>query len=61
MTLAGIYSLGGLLNVVWFYFVPNFEKILIVFYLFPTIVCILALIFIFKDTPLTLITKRSPE
>ena len=46
---------------IWFYFIPNFETIMILFYFFPTILCTLAMIFIFKDTPITLISKRSPE
>ena len=61
IVLASFYSLGGLLNVLWFYIAPNFETVLIIFYLLPTILCIICFIFLFKDTPVTLISKRSPE
>ena len=60
--LSSAYSLGGLLNVLWFKLIPNYEKVLILFYLLPTIVCILCFLLFFKDMPLTQLTKKSaPE
>jgi MFS family permease len=59
--LSSIYSLGGVLNVLWFYLLPNFEMIMILCYQLPTILCILCFLFFFKDTPITLLTRKSAE
>jgi ABC-type sugar transport system permease subunit len=47
--------------VLWFYLFPNYRTVLLIFFAIP--VAVLAVVFslYFKDTPISLITKNSPE
>lgn len=59
--LTALFSLGGLTNVLWFYLLPNFEIVLLVFFGGPTLVLTIIFAIFFKDTPISLITKHNPE
>ena len=56
-----MFSVGALYDVLWFYVLPDFKLVILVFFAIP--VALLAGIFImfFKDTPISLITKNPPE
>lgn len=61
MALPASYSLGSLLNVLWFYVIPDFKIVLLCFYGIPAVIAIVLLIIMVRDVPIDLITKRSPE
>ena len=61
VVVASIFSVGALTNVLWFYLVPNYKTVLLVFFGIPVIALAIIFIVYFKDTPISLITKNSPE
>ena len=61
IVVAAIFSAGGLANVLFFYLVPNFQKVMLFFYGIPILAIIVVFIVFFKDTPISLITKNTPE
>ena len=61
IVIASIFSIGGLCDVLWFFLIPNFEVVMLVFYGLPMLVIAVVFIVFFKDTPISLITKHSAE
>ena len=59
--IAGIFSIGALTNVGEFYLLPNFENIFIFFFILPNSLLLISFIFFFKDKPICLLTKKTPE
>jgi MFS family permease len=55
--ISAIFSVGALLNVLWFYVLPNFEIVLLAFYGLPLLIVGILFLLFFKDTPASLITK----
>jgi hypothetical protein len=55
------YCVGGLANVLWYYTVADFQKVLIFFYLVPCICVGVSLIAFVKDTPISLLSKFTAE
>ena len=60
MLLCVFDTLGGLANVLWFYLLRRYDLVLIYFYLVPTLLVILALIYLVRDTPICMVSKSSP-
>ena len=61
MTSQTMYAVGGLANVLWFYMLEDFELVLIFFYVIPSLVVLVGLVFFVKDTPISLLTKYSAK
>jgi hypothetical protein len=57
--LATSFSLGALVDVLWFYLIPNFEVVMLAFFALPVLILIVVFVLVFKDTPISLITKNS--
>ena len=57
--ISAIFSVGALLNVLWFYVLPSFEIVLLAFYGLPLLIVGVLFLLFFKDTPASLITKYS--
>lgn len=53
------FGFGVLLNVLWAFAAGNWKVILTCFYLIPTLVSILGMIVIVRDTPICLVTRYS--
>ena len=60
IVVASIFSIGALFDVLWFFILPNFTIVLLVFFGIPILVIAILFIVFFRDTPLHLITKHSP-
>ncbi len=60
MILSVAYSVGALLNILWFYVLPNFKIVLICFYGIPAVLAIAFLVFFVKEAPIWLISRSSP-
>ena len=61
VVLASMFSIGALVNVLWFYLIPNFEVVMLALFALPVLILIVIFIIFFKDTPISLITKNSSE
>ena len=61
VVLASMFSIGALLDVLWFYLIPNFEVVLLALFALPVLILIIVFMIFFKDTPISLITKNSEE
>jgi MFS family permease len=57
--ISSAFSCGALVNVLWFFLVPNFEIVLPCFFGVPVFFINVSFILFFKDTPISLITKNS--
>ena len=55
------YGVGVLANCLWFYAIGNWYLILTLFYFLPAIACMIAVVYIVKDTPICLVLRKSPE
>jgi len=56
-----MFSVGALYDVLWFYAIPNFRTVSLIFFGIPVIILTALFIIFFKDTPISLITKNPPE
>ena len=61
IVIASIFSIGALCDVLWFFIIPNFEAVMLVFFGIPILAIALAFFFYFEDTPISLITKHSAQ
>lgn len=52
-----LFSLGALVNVLWFYLLPNFQEVLIFFYLIPLVIVTIGFLLFVKDTPICMVSK----
>ena len=59
--ISATFSVGALTNVLEFYILPNYKSVVIFFFLIPMIILGLAFALFFKDTPISLLTKSTPE
>ena len=50
-------TIGSMSNVLWYYIVPYFRLVLILFYGIPSIVILVWMVLFLKDTPISLLTK----
>ena len=48
------------MNVLWYFALKNWQLIFIIFYLIPSVLVVLSIIFIVKDTPICLVMRNSP-
>lgn len=55
------FSLGGLVNVGYFYLLKNWRVIMLIFLIAPSIVCLVLVIKVIKDTPYFLVKLCSRE
>lgn len=44
-----------------FFLVPNFQLVVLFFYGIPLLILTLLFLFVFQDTPISLVTKNPPE
>lgn len=54
------YGLGVLLNVLWYYAVGDWQLIFAIFYFIPTVVVVIGIAVIVRDTPICLVMRNSP-
>ena len=55
------YGLGVLLNVPWYYWVGDWQLIMVVFYFLPSLATTLGIIIFVRDTPICLVLRNSPH
>ena len=55
------FSLGALLVVFWFFIIPDFKWVVLYFYAIPLLILAIIFITFFQDTPISMITKNTPE
>jgi len=55
------YGIGVLLNVPWYYIVGDWQLIMAIFYLIPSLAVLLGIIMFVRDTPICLVLRNSPE
>jgi hypothetical protein len=58
--LASMFSVGALYDVLWFYVLPDFKLVILIFFAIPVALLAGTFIMFFKDTPISLITKNPP-
>ena len=59
--IAAMFNIGALFNVLLYYLVPNFKMVLIFFFAIPLLIIAIIFLILFKDTPISMITKNTPE
>ena len=59
--IAAMFNIGALFNVLLYYLVPNFKMVLIFFFAIPLLLIAIVFLILFKDTPISMITKNTPE
>lgn len=59
--IAAMFNIGALFNVFLYYLVPNFKMVLIFFFAIPLLIIAIIFLILFKDTPISMITKNTPE
>ena len=59
--IAAMFNIGALFNVLLYYLVPNFKMVLIFFFAIPLLFIAIIFLILFKDTPISMITKNTPE
>ena len=59
--IAAMFNIGALFNVLLYYLVPNFKMVLIFFFAIPLLLIAVIFLILFKDTPISMITKNTPE
>ena len=47
--------------VFWFFIVPDFKWVVLYFYAIPLLIIAVVFIVFFQDTPISMITKNTPE
>jgi MFS family permease len=55
------YGLGVLLNVIWYYWIKDWQMIFVLFYFLPAVASVLGVVFIVRDTPICLVMRNSPS
>jgi hypothetical protein len=60
IVIAFIFSIGAVFDVLWFFLIPNYEKVLLFFYVVPVAAITIIFMYFFHDTPISLITKNPP-
>jgi len=55
------YGLGVLLNVIWYYWIKDWQMIFVLFYFLPAVTSVLGVVFIVRDTPICLVMRNSPS
>ena len=55
------YGLGVLLNVIWYYWIKDWQMIFVLFYFLPAVVSVLGVVIIVRDTPICLVMRNSPS
>jgi MFS family permease len=55
------YGLGVLLNVVWYYWIKDWQMIFVLFYFLPAVASTLGVVIIVRDTPICLVMRNSPS
>ena len=55
------YGLGVLLNVIWYYWIKDWQMIFVLFYFLPAVTSVLGVVFIVRDTPICLLMRNSPS
>ena len=56
-----MFSIGALVDVLFFFLLPNYVLVMLIFFALPVLVLIIVFMLFFKDTPISLITKNSEE
>ena len=59
--LAAMFSIGALYDVLLFYIIPDYKVVLMYFFGIPILGLIVVFGLFLKDTPISLITKQTPE
>ena len=59
--IAAMFNIGALFNVLLYFLIPNFKTVLIFFFAIPLVLIGIIFIIFFKDTPISMITKNTPE
>ena len=54
-----MFSIGALVDVLFFFIFPNYELVMLVFFALPVLILIIIFVIFFRDTPISLITKNS--
>ena len=55
------YGLGVLLNVLWYYWIKDWQMIFVLFYFLPAVASVLGVVFIVRDTPNFQMMRKSPS
>ena len=61
VTFQFFYSFGVLLNVALYYLLRDWQMVLTLFYFIPSVVALIAIITIVRDTPICLVMRNSPS
>ena len=59
VVLASMFSIGALVDVLFFFILPNYVLVMLIFFALPVLILIIIFMLFFKDTPISLITKNS--
>ena len=55
------FEVGGIFVVLCFFLVPDFKWVIFYFYGIPQLILAIIFIVFFQDTPISMITKSTPE
>ena len=55
------YGLGVLLNVLWYYWIKDWQMIFVLFYFLPAVASVLGVVFIVRDTTICRVMRNSPS
>ena len=55
------YGLGVLLNVLWYFWIQDWQMIFVLFYFIPAVACAIGVVIIVRDTPICLVMRNSPS
>jgi MFS family permease len=55
------YGLGVLLNVLWYFWIKDWQMIFVLFYFIPAVACVIGVVIIVRDTPICLVMRNSPS
>ena len=61
IVIASIFSIGALCDVLWFFLIPNYSIVMLIFFGIPILTIAVLFVVFFKDTPISIITKHSAE
>lgn len=55
------YGLGVLLNVLWYFWIKDWQMIFVLFYFLPAVASTIGIVIIVRDTPICLVMRNSPS